>query len=365
MQVTQELINRFFANECTSLEVEAIALYFSEHAEELDKYLTKEEWDSINVKEELNTETSKKLYKAVKSSIFGRPQAGVITIIQKKKYWIDAASLILVAGLSFITQTHLFRNEDIAATSTRNNQSSNARQAKNEFPEWRIEINTNSSPKEIELPDGSTAKLYKNSSISFPETFPNNKREVKLKGDAFFEVAKNKEKPFTVYSGCLSTTALGTSFRVTLDTEETKNIQVKLYTGKVVIRAIEKLKNWGKDILLNPGEQMLYNREAGTMAVVTNFHDINSQLPRLKSNTIQAQSQEIKFGNTSLPEVMKDLSLFFNVKIDFTAEHIVKMNFSGTINRMDDIAAVLKVIALMNGLESKKTTEGFTIVKPN
>lgn len=365
MQVTQELINRFFANECSSLEVEAIVLYFSEHTEELDKYLNKEEWDTIHAQEEFNPGTAEKIYKAVKSIIFEKQQARVIPIVQKKKYWIAAASLILVAGLTIVTQIRSFKNGDIANNRIQNNQDRNAKQVKSNSPEWRIETNTTSFPKAIELPDGSTVKLYKNSSISFPGSFPHNKREVKLKGDAFFEVAKNKEKPFTVYSGCLSTTALGTSFRVTLDSDETKNIQVKLYTGKVVIRAIEKLKNWGNDIFLNPGEKMLYNREAGTMAAVTNFRDVNSQLPGLKPSKIQAQNQELKFDNTSLPEVLKNLSLFFSVKIDFTTESIAKMNFTGTINRTDDITAVLKVIALMNGLESKKTTAGFTIVKPN
>jgi len=364
MQVTQELINRFFANKCTALEVEAIALYFSEHTEELNKYLDKEEWDTINAQEGLDPVTSDKIYNAVKSNLFGKPKLRMIAIASKQKYWMAAASLILVAGLALITQPRLFRNGDFANNSILNNQDRNAKQLKIKSPEWRIETNTTSSQKAIELPDGSTVKLYKNSSISFPGSFPYNKREVKLKGDAFFEVAKNKEKPFTVYSGCLSTTALGTSFRVTLDTDNTKNIQVKLYTGKVVIRAIEKLNNWGKDIFLNPGEQMLYTRDAGTMAVVTNFKAVNSRLPGLKSINLQPQSQEIKFDNTSLPEVMKGLSIFFDVKIDFVTASIDKMNFTGTINRTDDITAVLKVIASMNGLESIKTAEGFAIVNP-
>lgn len=365
MQITQELINRFFANKCTALEVEAIALYFTEHAEELEKYLNKEEWDTINAQEALDPATSAKIYDAVKSNLFGKPKARVIAIPPKAKYWIAAASFILMAGLAFILHSRLSKNAVTARNSTPYNQAKSATLAKTEPLKWQIISNTDRFPKAIGLPDGSTVTLYKNSSISFPISFLYNKREVKLKGDAFFEVAKNKEKPFTVYSGCLSTTALGTSFRVTLDTKEAKNIRVKLYTGKVIIRVIEKLNNWRNDILLHPGEQMVYKREAGTMAVVTKFKDINSLLPGLKSINIPAQSQEVKFDNTSLPEVMKGLSRFFDVKIDFTEEQIAKMNFTGTISRTDDITAVLKVIAQMNGLESKKTTEGFTIAKPN
>ena len=67
--------------------------------------------------------------------------------------------------------------------------------------------------------------------------FQNNKREIYLEGEAYFKVAKDKTKPFTVFAGALATTALGTQFRITAKKNTPGNITVKLFTGKVAIRS--------------------------------------------------------------------------------------------------------------------------------
>ncbi len=86
--------------------------------------------------------------------------------------------------------------------------------------------------RKVTLPDGSTVILNGNSSISITPGFNNKKREVLLNGTAFFQVAKDPNKPFTVISGRVSTTALGTSFYIHQSSNKAPTT-VSLLTGKV------------------------------------------------------------------------------------------------------------------------------------
>jgi hypothetical protein len=61
---------------------------------------------------------------------------------------------------------------------------------------------------------------------------------------------------------------------------------------------------------------------------------------------------------------MNKLSSWYNIKINYTSSMIAQMNFTGVINRSDDIQAILKIIAQMNGLEVTQSKDGFNITKP-
>src|SRR3546814_15170548 len=82
------------------------------------------------------------------------------------------------------------------------------------------------------LPDGSIVWLKPNTWISFPPTFASSKREVKMEGEAFFEVTTDASSPFVVYSGDLVTRVVGPSFNITAYGEGTME-EVTDYTGKV------------------------------------------------------------------------------------------------------------------------------------
>lgn len=105
----------------------------------------------------------------------------------------------------------------------------------------------------ITLPDGSTVMLNGNSSISLSPGFNQQKREVLLKGTAFFQVARNPAKPFTVISGDVSTTALGTSFYIHQSSNQAPTT-VSLLTGKVRVEVAGQ-----SPIHLVPYEQGVYH----------------------------------------------------------------------------------------------------------
>lgn len=101
--------------------------------------------------------------------------------------------------------------------------------------------NDSEKPLLVTLSDGSSILLQKGSRLSYPAIFKDDKREVYLDGEAFFEVAKDPKKPFFVYANELVTKVLGTSFTIK-SYKGQKNIQVIVRTGKVSVYRFDEIK---------------------------------------------------------------------------------------------------------------------------
>ena len=111
----------------------------------------------------------------------------------------------------------------------------------------------------ITLADGSTVRLNSQSKLSYPETFRHDAREVRLEGEAFFEVKKNKRKPFIVKSGNVVTTVLGTSFNV--NSYPAGKVAVTVATGKVKV-AFDTSTPQENSVLLTPNQQAIANNNS-------------------------------------------------------------------------------------------------------
>jgi transmembrane sensor len=111
----------------------------------------------------------------------------------------------------------------------------------------------------IVLGDGSTVVLNASSKIRYPLQFGEGQRQVYLEeGEAFFTVADDPRRAFTVHTGALSTTALGTSFNIRAYTYENR-ITVSLLTGKVKIARLQNGTQNGASIILSPSEQVNFS----------------------------------------------------------------------------------------------------------
>lgn len=107
------------------------------------------------------------------------------------------------------------------------------------------------------LDDGTEITLNSNSTLRFPEHFSDSSREVVLTGEAFFDVAKDAKRPFTVFSGNVSTTALGTSFNIRCPSDSS-GAEVSLVTGSVNVR-VAGIDDNEHEIILLPNEQLVYD----------------------------------------------------------------------------------------------------------
>jgi len=125
------------------------------------------------------------------------------------------------------------------------------------------------------LEDGSTVFLASNSTITYPKRFTNDRREIKLDGNAYFEVSKKEGKPFVVETDIADIEVLGTSFNVNVSGTKTPNIAVN--TGLVRVT----LKGSGESILVKAGESAVINNGTLNRVNTSDFDQFEKYLQRI------------------------------------------------------------------------------------
>lgn len=154
-----------------------------------------------------------------------------------------------------------------------------------------------------ELPDHSVVWLNAGSTLRYPTVFRKNNRKVELKGEAYFEVHADHERPFYVNtSSGMSVHAYGTRFNVSAY-EDDNYIETVLEKGKVNVTTPD-LKT---SIKLAPGERAFYDKNLNKL--------VKEQIDTYEK--IAWKEGKLIFRNTSLDEVLKRLARHFNVDIQF------------------------------------------------
>ena len=171
----------------------------------------------------------------------------------------------------------------------------------------------------ITLSDGTVVWLNSNSKISFRSDFNDSVRIINLEGQAYFEVFKDKTKPFVVKCKGLEIAALGTSFDV--NELRDNSIQVSLVTGKVKLTYSNENGNNG--LVLCPGEYSIVNSENQMI-----------EKGRFDPYEILAWKEgRLIFNNETLDEIIPGLELWFGVKIEKQLSKNINKKFTGTFER--------------------------------
>lgn len=127
--------------------------------------------------------------------------------------------------------------------------------------------NSGTTAQRLALPDGSEVTLHPSSEIFLSPDFGESTRELRLTGEAFFDVKRDPHKPFVVYSNEVTTRVLGTSFNIKAyarDKEITVAVRtgrVSVYTGKDRSRGVNDIRRDDREVILTPNQQMVYRRE--------------------------------------------------------------------------------------------------------
>jgi ferric-dicitrate binding protein FerR (iron transport regulator) len=174
------------------------------------------------------------------------------------------------------------------------------------LPETTFE-NTGKQIVRHELPDGSVVTMHPKAVIRYHTAFATNKRFVVFSGEGFFDVKKDKTRPFNIKSGEMIIRVLGTSFNVKA-VESQKKFQVDVVTGSVQVTAGGK-ETERQQVVLKPQQQALFELDS----------------KRLTYKTLPAQSKKelyepvtIVFEETPLNKVIEQLEKRFNVSISLT-----------------------------------------------
>ena len=193
----------------------------------------------------------------------------------------------------------------------------------------------------IVLADGTKVFLNAVSSIKYPTQFNGNQRVVELEGEAYFEVAKDRTKPFIVKSGNQAIEVLGTHFNVHAYDNEAV-VKTTLLEGSVAVTH----KN--QKAILKPGQQSNVSDNFNKIAI----REVDTEA------AIAWKNGRFKFDNADLKTVMRQLERWYGIKVEYRGD-VSQVTFNGGTFRNKNLSEVLKVLELSN---IKFKVEGKTII---
>lgn len=211
----------------------------------------------------------------------------------------------------------------------------------------------------VAMEDGSKVSLYPNSEVVYRKPFGGSDRKITLKGKAFFEVAKNKAKPFRVYSNSVITTAVGTSFTIVSDSLADE-VNVFLHSGKVTI---EQSGSRSKKVYLTAGQQLSWNIASGSSIVRESLPVIKPLSPAKKLIYKSPEIFTLVFDQEPLPDVLKKIGSRFTIPLNYCPEELNSFYFSGTIKSTDKPIRIFQRIAVLHDLVIKEDKRGYRISK--
>lgn len=191
------------------------------------------------------------------------------------------------------------------------------------------------------LADGTKVWLNSDSQLEYPVSFSGKTREVKLKGEAYFEVAHNAEKPFKTNVNGAIVKVLGTSFNVSAYEEDNKFVTT-LVTGKVKIDVDGNGKN--KTAILEPGQQLIYDESIRSLDV-----------RKVNTNEYTAWKEgRLYIKEMTLEAIMVKLERWYDFTTFYQNEEVKDYRFEGVVDKYMGIKEVLDIL-------SETTKVGFRI----
>ena len=187
---------------------------------------------------------------------------------------------------------------------------------------------------QMRLPDGTNIWLNAASSVRFLVVFGQSERRVELQGEAYFEVAKDKSKPFIVTTSGQNVTVLGTHFNISSypDDSETKTT---LLEGSVKVNALGTTK------FIQPGEKAVLTKKS---------FDVH---PADIEETMAWKNGFFRFSDEQIADVARKLSRWYNVDFVFDAQPPAE-GFNGVISRSKNLSQVLKMLEKTKAIHFQK-----------
>jgi len=184
---------------------------------------------------------------------------------------------------------------------------------------------------ESTLPDGTQVTLNTGSSLQYPRNFSGDERKVALKGEAYFDVAHNREKPFVIDAEDMQIRVLGTTFYVNTISED-NSMEVVLLSGSV------KLTYAGEEMLLKPGEKALVLKDVNK--IVRQSSD--------DPNLLAWKTRVLRFNDTPLKDIVTLLSKVYQHDIRIMNPEIEDCRITATFEKQSLEAVLLVLQSTLN-----------------
>jgi len=195
------------------------------------------------------------------------------------------------------------------------------------------------------LPDGTTVWLNAGSKLHYENDFNGTTREVRLEGEAFFDVVKQADRPFIVHTSGIDIRVLGTAFNVKSYPED-KTVETTLYRGQVQVSRQEDITK--KPIQLKPNEKLILPKQAAKEEVklseektalvkkapasfiLTHIDSTKKESERFETAWLYSR---LEFRGDNFEELAKKLERWYNVTIVFKDEKVKVLNFNGSFEK--------------------------------
>lgn len=208
-------------------------------------------------------------------------------------------------------------------------------------------VSTLAETRTVRLPDGTSVTLNHYSSLSYPERFKSDNREVELSGEAYFEVSKDPKHPFIVQTETIDVQVLGTHFNVDAYPDN-PDVKTTLLTGSVAVSN----KNNSVRMVLKPNEAAIYNKveQKLTRKVLENAGD-----------EISWRHGEFIFDDLPLQEIARELSNSFGTTIHIADSTLRNYRITARFRNGEDLDAILSVLHNAGYFNYSRNTQQITI----
>lgn len=200
--------------------------------------------------------------------------------------------------------------------------------------------------RELILPDGSKVTLNAGSKLTYKKDFGSTSRIVSLRGEGFFEVTKNPEKPFIINVEDAEIKVLGTSFNVKAYSNMV-NIEVTVKEGTV---SVGDKKEQARKIIIVAGDRANYDKKSNTVE-----KEINPD-----RNYISWKTRQIVFENDSLSTIIETLEDVYHKDIELENSTLGKCTVSTTFDNKE-LSSVIKILESTLDIKFNKVGEKIVI----
>lgn len=203
----------------------------------------------------------------------------------------------------------------------------------------------------VMLEDSTKVWLNAESQLIYPESFDEKERRVKIKGEAYFQVAKDATRPFYVESSGITIRVYGTEFNINAYAEE-KEVYTTLVSGSISLQHANESKS---ELVLTPGHQAIYNKDHK----ITSVKSVNTEAITSWHNG------RFVFEEQTLEQIMKTLARWYNFEYEFDNENIRSTIFKGSAPRYANLSEVLSILEKSGGLKFRAKNDKIIITTEN
>lgn len=339
------LLERYLQGNCTEDEKRMV--------EELYATLDKQDLDEIDLRE-MNT---------IEQKLWDRVQIEIASPEESTKYdvpvrhlsqgmWTSIAAMIagflLITGYMFFKEE--FRQPEFITKS-----------ADISSKEWK---NRTMKPEKVVFEDGSFVILEANAVVKYPTHFGSEFREVSLEGSGFFQISKDVERPFLVYSKDVVTKVLGTSFTIKSGAQG-KETEVSVETGKVMVspvygnvKIVKKILGTEHEVLLVPNQRAIFITARNTFekTLVSNPEPVYLKVDK------EDVHEHFSFNDAPITEVIDQLQQAYGIRFKVENRTLYDNTFTGDLSEQ---SLYNKLDFLCESIKATYEISGTTIVIKN